>query len=46
MFVATPEGPTPIHSLGDLLDPLDRISIAESIDITGLPPSTTVRRQC
>jgi len=46
MFVVTPNGPTPVHSLGDLLDRLNRLSIAEPFDIAGQPPSTSVRSQC
>jgi hypothetical protein len=46
MFVATPEGPTPVQSLGDLLGCLSRPSTAEPFDIAGQPPSTSVRCQC
>jgi hypothetical protein len=46
MFVASPEGPTPVHSLGVLLDRLSRLSTAGTFDITGQPPSTSVRCQC
>jgi hypothetical protein len=46
MFVATSEGPTPVHSLGDLLDRLCRLSTAGTFDIAGQPPTSTVRSQC
>jgi hypothetical protein len=43
IFVASPEGPTPIRSLGDLLE---RRSTAGTLDIAGRPPTSTVRSQC
>ena len=42
MFVATPEGPTPVQSLGDLLDRLNRLSTARSFDVSDHPTLTPV----
>jgi hypothetical protein len=46
MFVATPKGPTPIRSLGDLLDRLSGISTDAPFDIAGQPPSSRFCRRC